>query len=73
MNYRELIVKRGIANLKEFGYPSVNAENIITDYLYSKFFKSMLEESIGVSSAADVAIKSLLREIKDAQKSGGKG
>lgn len=41
---RNSILRAGVKNLKEFGYPDTNAENILTDYLYRKFFKSMLED-----------------------------
>lgn len=37
------LIEAGIRNLKEFGYPSVNAENILTDEIYKAFFKRMLD------------------------------
>jgi len=39
------LIKAGIRNLKGFGYPSVNADNILTDMVYSQFFRQMLEET----------------------------
>lgn len=41
---KQKLIEAGIKNLKEFGYPGVNEENILTDYVYSAFFKPMLEE-----------------------------
>jgi hypothetical protein len=42
---KDKLVAGGVKNLKEFGYPSVNASTIITDYVYSRFFISMLNEN----------------------------
>jgi hypothetical protein len=39
------LIENGIKNLQEFGYPSVNKDNILTDMVYSMFFKKMLKES----------------------------
>lgn len=36
------LIEAGVRNLKEFGYPSVNAENILTDEIYKAFFERML-------------------------------
>lgn len=41
------IIAKGVRNLQEFGYPDVTPENILTDEIYSTFFKSMLEENLG--------------------------
>ena len=40
----ENIIKEGIRSLREFGYPYVNENNIITDKIYSNLFKSFLNE-----------------------------
>jgi hypothetical protein len=39
------LIEAGIRNLKDFGYPNVTAENILTDMIYSQLFKRMLEQS----------------------------
>ena len=44
---RETIIRQGVKNLREFGYPSVDEKNILTDMIYSKIFKDMLEENKG--------------------------
>jgi hypothetical protein len=62
---REKLVEAGVKNLKEFGYPHVDAESILTDQPYSSFFKSMLEDNLG--RGADDAIKALLAEIEQVQ------
>lgn len=41
---REKLIAAGVRNLKEFGYPAVNEKNILTDMIYSEFFRQMLEE-----------------------------
>jgi hypothetical protein len=39
----EQLIRAGVKNLKEFGYPAVDKDNILTDLVYSSFFKRMLE------------------------------
>jgi hypothetical protein len=57
------LIEAGVKNLKEFGYPVVNAENILTDMVYSEFFIKMLNENIGSYEKIDKAINELLKEI----------
>ncbi len=61
---REMLIKRGVINLREFGYPQCNAKNILTDMLYKKFFESMLNENLG--QGYDKQIQSLLDELAKA-------
>lgn len=64
MTVRDKLITAGVRNLKEFGYPSVTQENILTDVVFSKFFKSMLEDNLG--KGYDKDIKALLTEIEEA-------
>lgn len=57
------IIEAGVKNLHTFGYPAANAENILTDPIYSVFFKSMLNGSIGQSKIADKIIHNLLTKL----------
>ena len=60
MTIREKLIDSGVRNLKEFGYPAVNSENILTDYIYSRMFKSMLEEHRGTGKIeAEILIKEI--------------
>ena len=43
---RDRLIAAGIRNLREFGYPDVNATNILTDMIYSKMFLGMLKETL---------------------------
>lgn len=54
------LLKGGVRNLKEFGYPSVDEYNILTDRIYGRFFERMLEEHAGNKVEVDY----LLSEIK---------
>jgi len=54
------LLAAGVRNLKEFGYPSVDEYNIITDRVYARFFERMLEEHKGNKAEVD----HLLSEIK---------
>lgn len=61
---KEGIIAQGVRNLKQFGYPEVNEENILTDIIYSQFFETMLEDNKGKSPSADIAIDEILAKIK---------
>ena len=39
------LIQAGVRNLREFGYPDCNENNILTDKIYSAFFRSMLEDN----------------------------
>jgi hypothetical protein len=56
------IVEGVILNLKEFGYKDVNSDNIFTDYVYSRFFKSILNDNVG--NGYDEEIKYLLSKLE---------
>lgn len=61
---KEHLLKVGVQNLKEFGYPDVDTKNIMTDIIYSQFFKSMLLDNKGISKAeVDDVIDDLLKDI----------
>lgn len=58
------LIKAGVSNLHEFGYPSANSENILTDEVLVAFFTVMLKENLGKSTKQiDKVIKSILKEI----------
>jgi len=59
------IIENGVKNLKEFGYPNVNSENIFTDEIYRVFFKSMLKDSMDMTTNKTIldALKELLSKI----------
>jgi len=62
------ILKSGVKNLIEFGYPDVNTENILTDPVYWAFFKEMLEELVEdrpESAAAIVAQEILTKQANE--------
>ena len=50
----------GVRNLKEFGYPEVNTDNITTDMIYKAFFLSMLKDNLG--KGFDKEINELIKE-----------
>lgn len=58
---RNKLIAAGVRNLKEYGYPSVNADNILTDPIYAGFFKSMLDDNLG--NGFDAEINALLSEM----------
>jgi hypothetical protein len=65
-NIKKSIVVSGVKNLKEYGYSEVTEDNIITDVVYSGFFKSMLKDNLGQSGngAVEEVIQELLDEIE---------
>ena len=42
---QQKLIKAGVRNLREFGYPDCDSKNILTDMIYSAFFKTMLDDS----------------------------
>ena len=60
---RDKIIAAGVANLKEFGYPRVTAENILTDRIYSAFFRSILEGNLGDPAHDQSILEGLIAEI----------
>lgn len=58
------LLAAGVKNLKDFGYPHVTTENILTDEVYSEFFKSMLKENKGQSTRqVDTVMEGLIKQI----------
>lgn len=71
---RDSLLVAGVANLKEFGYPSCTKDNILTDYVYAKFFLGMLKENKGIAANLDAEIDGLIAECEKAVAKGmGKG
>ena len=62
---RQYLINSGVSNLKKFGYPKVNNENILTDEVYKMFFKSMLQENLGkvADKNVDEVINQILSEL----------
>lgn len=48
---RQALIRSGVRNLKEFGYPGCDEENILTDMIYSAFFDRMLADHHGHKEA----------------------
>lgn len=62
---KEKLIEAGIKNLIEFGYEQVTKETILTDDVYSQFFRSMLNDNLGKSNKlVDNAILDLLETVK---------
>jgi hypothetical protein len=64
---REHLIKSGVKNLQEFGYPHVTEANILTDEVYKEFFKSMLNDNLGVKPEVDKVIQALLTKLEAEQ------
>lgn len=58
----ERLLQAGVKNLREFGYPDCDETNILSDQIYSAFFKSMLKDNKG--RGVDREIASLLSQIE---------
>ena len=63
---RAAIIKSGVRNLKEYGYPGCNADNIVTDMIYRSFFLTALRSNLGSVAAADAVIVELIDECEAA-------
>lgn len=62
MSVREKLIAAGVRNLQEFGYEAASKDNILTDEVYSMFFKSMLNDNLG--NGFDDDINALIAEIE---------
>ncbi len=60
LGIRSKLISAGVKNLREFGYPSCDDKNILTDQIFKAFFVSMLRDNLG--KGYDAEIKSLLKE-----------
>lgn len=58
---RQHLISAGVKNLREFGYPDCDEENILTDQIYKAFFISMLKDNLG--QGVDAEINALLKEL----------
>lgn len=52
----------GVRNLKEFGYADVNTVNILTAYIFRRFFARMIEDTIEKLPTCEAAL-ALKKEI----------
>ena len=60
---RDSLIAAGIRNLREFGYPNCNAENILTYTVYRMFFVRQLRNNLGQhGKVADTMINELLSD-----------
>lgn len=62
---RTKLIAAGVKNLKEFGYPDVTADNILTDLIYGGFFLSMLRDNLGLGF--DKQINELIAEVRPSE------
>jgi len=61
---KDKLIAAGVKNLKQFGYPECNAQNILTDRVYKAFFSEMLKDNKGHGADVDEAIDELLATCK---------
>lgn len=59
------LLRAGVKNLRTFGYPHVDEQNIMTDEVYAAFFRSMLKDSKGTSAVVDHVVDALIQRIDD--------
>lgn len=65
MKYRKFLISAGVKQLKGYGYPRVNAYNILADEVYRAYFRSMLSGTVGkYGTACDRDIEQLFGEIE---------
>jgi len=57
------LIKNGVKNLKEFGYPEVSEDNLMTDEVYKLAFKAMLENNKGFGQRLDAIIDEMISEV----------
>lgn len=63
---RTQIIDSAVKDLREFGYPKCNQENIFTDYVYSRIFIKNLRDALqdcGGAEPYQLVITQLLQEL----------
>ena len=60
---RQKLLESGVKSLKEFGYPGVDIENILTDEVYSQFFRGLLDDAMGNDDTLDGVIDGLRQDL----------
>lgn len=65
---RTLLLKSGASHLNSYGYSDCTTENILTDTVFSKLFKTLLRDNIGDSEEYDEVIDELIKEINSNKK-----
>lgn len=60
----EKLIAAGVKNLREYGYPDCNKDNITTDIIYKYFFIAILKENKGINESVDIAIDNLIAKCK---------
>lgn len=66
-DFRERVIENAVNSAREFGYPLVNKENILTDEVYKLYFASILKQTIRevANSSIKNELKKILSEIED--------
>ena len=62
-HYRNTLIRSGVNSLGAFGYLDVRPENLLTDPLYSAFFKSMLEGELDEVQRANPSVANVMRDL----------
>lgn len=60
---RDTVLASGVKSLRQYGYPNCTKENIMTDMIYSAFFKTSLEETVRDCEASTIQATAI-RDIK---------
>jgi len=63
LEIRDKIIFNAVKNLRDFGYPNCDKENILTDIVYGDFFVSSLKDNLGYSDLVDSIINDLIKEV----------
>lgn len=64
MDLRDKIIRRGVKALKEYGYPAVTKDNIMTDEIYRAFFKASIEDAKDVPEVTAILAEIEQLEVK---------
>lgn len=64
-NIRQHIIENAVKNMHDFGYEHATKDNIFTDEVYRKFFRSMIKSNLGSGATVDEVLNCLLRELDD--------
>lgn len=58
------LIDTGVTVLKEYGYPEVTKDNILTDKVYKAFYVEILKQNSGMNDNIDKAIQSIFQKME---------
>lgn len=60
---KKLIIKKGVKNLRQYGFVQVTSQSILHNRIHALFFREMLKDNLGKQPEIDSDVQQLIQEI----------